>query len=174
MLITATQKNTRQAPRKVRIVANAVKNLPLDKALQQLAVIERRSTVVILKTVKQAIANATNNHGFAFSDLELKNIVVTEGPTYKRYRAVSRGRGHGVLKRSSHITVILNAGETAQAKTQPKKQTTAEPVKKADNPDVIAEATDQKNQASAARNRKVTQKAINTKTTRNVRNKSSI
>lgn len=173
MIITATQKNTRQTPRKVRLVANTVKKLTLEKALQQLAVIERRSTLVILKTIKQAMANAINNHGYGFSDLELKNIIVTEGPTYKRFRAVSRGRGHGVFKRTSHITVVLNAGDSAQPKVQPPKPKLAAPVKKTDATslptEIAAQAADLKNSGQ-----KMAKAKVNTKVSRTVRNKSSI
>jgi large subunit ribosomal protein L22 len=107
MLITAKQKYVRQSSRKVRLVANKVRKLSLEDAIKQLSVIERRSTLVILKVVKQAIANATNNFGLAFDDLKLKDIVINDGPIYKRMRPVSRGRGHRIEKRTSHITVIL-------------------------------------------------------------------
>ena len=74
MLIKATQKNTRQTPRKVRLIANTVRKLSLEQALKQLAVIEKRATIVVLKTLKQAIANAMNNHGYAFEDLQFTQI----------------------------------------------------------------------------------------------------
>ena len=61
MQFKVTQKNTRQSSRKVRLVANTVKDLSLEGAIRQLAVIERRATLVLLKTIKQAIANAKNN-----------------------------------------------------------------------------------------------------------------
>lgn len=111
MIITATQKFTRQTPRKLRLVANTVKKLPLDQAIRQLAVIERRSTLVLMKTVKQAIANALNNHSLKFDDLKIENILITDGPRYKRFRAVSRGRAHEIKKRTSHITVKLTTIE---------------------------------------------------------------
>jgi large subunit ribosomal protein L22 len=126
MLIKATQKNTRQTPRKVRLVANTVKKLPLDQALRQLAVIERRSSLVILKTLKQAMANAINNHGFKFDDLMLDNILITEGPRFRRFRAASRGRAHGIIKRSSHITVTLKTREADKA-VKPGETTTPAP-----------------------------------------------
>ncbi|MFZ1721159.1 MAG: 50S ribosomal protein L22 [Microgenomates group bacterium] len=107
MIITATQKNTRQAPRKVRLVASAVKNMSLQDALKNLAVIERRSTIVVLKTLRQAIANAVNNYGHSPENLKLKNITVTEGPRFRRFRAVSRGRAHTIIKKTSHVTVEL-------------------------------------------------------------------
>lgn len=107
MLIIAKQKYVRQSSRKVRLVANQVKKLSLEQAIGQLAHIERKSTLVILKVVKQALANATNNYGLAFDDLALKDILVSDGPIYKRMRAVSRGRGHRIEKRTCHVTVIL-------------------------------------------------------------------
>lgn len=126
MLITATQKNTRQTPRKVRLVANTVKKMPLEKALQQLAVMERRASLVIMKVMKQALANAINNHGLKFNDLVLDNILVTEGPRYRRFRAVSRGRAHGVIKRTSHITVtLLTKDEASKKTTKPEVKETA-------------------------------------------------
>jgi large subunit ribosomal protein L22 len=107
MQIVATQKNVRQSPRKVRLVANSVKKLSLEQALKQLAVIERRASLVVLKTVKQAIANAMNNHQLSFDSLTLKSIEVVPGQTFKRFQPVSRGRAHSIMKRSSHIRVVL-------------------------------------------------------------------
>lgn len=124
MTITATQKFSRQTPRKLRLVANVVKKMPLQQALEQLAVIERRSTLVLMKTMKQAIANAVNNHGLRFEDLAIESIQVNGGPTYKRIRAASRGRGNEVKKRTSHIIVKLKTMEAAApaaTKVQPAK-----------------------------------------------------
>lgn len=121
MEFVATQKITRQSPRKVRLVANQVKSLALPEMLKQLAVIERRSTLALLKTIKQAIANAQNNHQVAFEDLELKELMVNVGPTYKRFRAVSRGQAHKILKRSCHIRVVLRTkGSTQEENTTSK------------------------------------------------------
>lgn len=116
MKIRAQQNNTRQTPRKVRLVANQVKDLSLEKALRQLAVIERKAATTILKVVRQAVANATNNHGLKFEDLELDSIIVKKGPTYKRFRAVSRGRAHRILKRSCHIEVTLKTEDNNKTK----------------------------------------------------------
>jgi large subunit ribosomal protein L22 len=118
MLIKATQKYTRQTPRKVRLVANTVRKMPLEKALQQLAVIEKKATMVVTKTMQQAIANATHNHGYKLSDLSLENILITEGPRYRRFQAVSRGRAHGIIKRTCHVTVILKTNDEAVAKVE--------------------------------------------------------
>jgi large subunit ribosomal protein L22 len=107
MIITATQKYTRQTPRKLRLVANTVKKMSIEQAIKQLGVIERKAALAIMKTLKQAMANAMNNHGLAFKDLAIKNITVGEGPRYRRFNPVSRGRAHEILKKTSHITVTL-------------------------------------------------------------------
>lgn len=130
MIIKATQKNTRQTARKVRLVANAVRKLSIEDAIKQLAVIERKSSLVVLKVLRQAIANAVHNHNFSIEDLSIKNITVAPGPQYKRFRAVSRGRAHTVVKKTCHVTVELNAGESnKKAKTEKK---TEEKVAKAE------------------------------------------
>lgn len=107
MLITAQQTNIRQAPRKMRLVANAVKKKGLQGAVANLAVITRRSSLVILKVIKQALANAKTNHQLNPDDLELKEIIVSDGAVYKRMRAVSRGRGFIVRKKTCHVKVVL-------------------------------------------------------------------
>jgi large subunit ribosomal protein L22 len=107
MTIKAHQTFTRTAPRKARLVANAVRKLPLDQAMQQLAVIEKRATVLVSKVLRQAIANATHNHGLSANDLAIKSILINEGPRYKRYQPVGRGRANSILKRTCHVTVEL-------------------------------------------------------------------
>lgn len=135
MIITAEQKNSRQSDRKVRLVANSVKKLSVTDALKQLAVMERKASVVVLKVLSQAIANATHNHGLSVNDLEIKSILVNSGTHYKRFRAASRGRAHSILKRTCHVKVELTtkaapviAPAESKAKVAETKQ--AEPVKK--------------------------------------------
>jgi large subunit ribosomal protein L22 len=129
MQFIAVQKNTRQAPRKVRLVANTIKKMELPKAIEQLAVMERRASTVVLKTLHQAIANAKNNHGVDPSDLVIKEITIGTGPTFKRFRAVSRGRAHGILKRSSHVRVVLE--DKPKQKAEPAKKEAKPAAKKA-------------------------------------------
>lgn len=138
MQFKVTQKNTRQTPRKVRLVANAVKDLPLDQAIKQLAVIERRATLVLLKTIKQAIANAKNNHGVEADRLAIKEILVDGGPSYKRFNPVSRGRAHSILKRTCHITVTL---EEKTKKTEEKAVKKAEKIAKEEKKTVAKKTT---------------------------------
>ncbi len=121
MQIVAVQKNVRQTPRKLRLVAKQVKDLELEPMLRQLAAIEKRSTVVLLKVVRQAIANAMHNHGLEFKDLTVKSIEIGTGPQYKRFRAVSRGRAHSVVKKTSHVKVVLETRQEAEGSSQEKK-----------------------------------------------------
>jgi large subunit ribosomal protein L22 len=143
MEIKAVQKYTRQSPRKVRLVANAVRKLPLDQAVRQLAVIEKKATDVISKVLKQALSDAVNNHGYKMDELSLVNILITEGPRYRRFQAVSRGRAHGIIKRTCHVTVVLKTNEDtakpaaskaikelAAESTAPAKETKTKAVKK--------------------------------------------
>ena len=137
MIIKAQQRNIRQTPRKLRLVANTVKKLSLEKAINQLAVIDRRATLPILKVVKQAVANAVNNHKVLATDLVLKDIQVSEGSRFRRFQAVSRGRAHEIKKRTSHVTVTLvTSDEVKQAVApvvaEPKtEKASVKPVKKA-------------------------------------------
>ena len=159
MIITATQKNTRQTARKVRYVADVVKKMSIEDALKQLAVMERRASLVVLKTLRQAIANATNNHQLSLDELKIKNIVVDVAPTYKRWRAVSRGRAHTILKRSCHIKVELE-------KKEPVKK---EPVKKEDKS--IKKDQEEKKLAKTKKTTKTTKTTKAKKSTKKVSSK---
>jgi large subunit ribosomal protein L22 len=132
MIVKATQKYTRQTARKVRLVADVVKKMSIENALKQLAVMERRASLVVIKTLRQAIANAMNNHQLTLDQLKIKNIVVNEAPTYKRWRAVSRGRAHTILKRSCHVSVELETKETEAKAEKPveKKEDKKKSIKK--------------------------------------------
>ena len=150
MLIVAEQKNTRQTPRKVRLVANSVRKLPLEKALRQLAVVERKATIVVLKVIRQTIANAVHNHRINPEDLVLKNILVTEGARYKRFRAVSRGRAHNVVKKTCNVKVILEtqAGVSKLAKVD--KPKVKKPTKVVNKKEAAKEAKKVASKAAAA------------------------
>lgn len=127
MTIRVVQKNTRQTPRKIRFVADAIRSLSVEGALKQLAVIERRSAVVMLKVFRQALANAQHNHNLSVDQLKIKTIQVNEGPRYKRFRAVSRGRAHSIVKLASHVVLEL---EEVKAKAEEPKAAVAKPESK--------------------------------------------
>ncbi len=155
MLITAIQKNSRQPARKVRLVAHAVKKMNLEAAIKQLAVVEKKASLVVLKVIRQAIANAMHNHGYSFDQLTLKNIQVSEGPRYRRFRAVSRGRAHSILKRACHVTVELEAGVVAP--------TAPEATKKSETVTKKAEVTQAEKSVAPVTEKKVTKKVETTK-----------
>lgn len=107
MEIIAQSLNIRIAPRKVRLVADAIRNLPIDQALNRLLLIRKRGAPALYETVKSAIANALNNAKLDRNNLIIKKIEVSEGSRLKRYRPSTRGRVHPYKKRSSHIKIIL-------------------------------------------------------------------
>lgn len=165
MIIKATQKNTRQTPRKVRLVANTVRKLSLTEAIKQLSAMERRASLVVLKVVRQAVANAMHNHGFSFEELKLKNIVVMPAPQLKRFRAVSRGRAHTILKKSCHIAVELEAQKGASIPTEvkevkkeveaPKAETAKKEVKAPKKTATVKAKTEDKAEKKVAKTKKV-------------------
>lgn len=130
MEIVAVQKTTRQTPRKVRLVANAVRKLPLEQAIRQLSVMEKRASLVVAKVLRQALANAKHNHRLELADLQLKNIIVETGPVYKRWQAASRGRAHSITKRTSHVRVILETKKDKKAEVVKPEEKVAKKVAK--------------------------------------------
>lgn len=162
MKIRAVQKYSRQSPRKVREVANQIKKLSLTEAITQLALVERKGSEVILKVLRQAIANAIHNHHLAFADLVIESILVETGPSYKRFRSASRGRGHQILKRVAHVQVILATKEgaktsAANAEPESKAKTSTSPVIESEKeaktvtPKVAPVAVDRENAKAQAR-----------------------
>ncbi len=127
MEIKAVQKFIRQSPRKVRLVADLIRHLKIDDALNQLSAIKKQAALPVEKTLKSALANATNNLKLDKSTLSIKEIQVNEGSTYKRWQPVSRGRAHPILKRTCHIRIIL---ESKQPKPQAPKTQAKRPISK--------------------------------------------
>ncbi|MCH7951666.1 50S ribosomal protein L22 [Patescibacteria group bacterium] len=111
MVIKAEQKYIRMSPRKVRLVVDAIRGLEPKEALEHLTFMRKAAAVPIAKTIKQAMANAVKNQNLNEQSLRFESIQVSKGSTFKRWRAVSRGRAHQILKRTSHIKVLLRAEE---------------------------------------------------------------
>ena len=105
----ATAKATylRIAPRKVQIVLDLIRNQPADKAMAILKYTPKAACEPLLKLLKSAMANAENNFQMDHAKLYVAQIMVNQGPTMKRWRAGAQGRAGRILKRSSHITVVL-------------------------------------------------------------------
>lgn len=108
MLIIAEQRYVRMSPRKVREVGRAIRGMedPV-KLIEYLGFVGKRAAGPIIKTLKQAIANAKNNMKVSEDNLKIAEIIVNEGPRYKRFRAGSRGMAKPIVKRTSHIRVVL-------------------------------------------------------------------
>lgn len=107
MQYKAIAKNVKVSPRKVRLVADQIRNLTVTKATTQLLVSRKRAAVPLKKTLESAMANAVNNSGAKKDELKIKSINVTEGIKYKRYHFAGRGRMRPYAKRTSHIDIIL-------------------------------------------------------------------
>ena len=107
----AVLKYQRISAQKCRLVANSIRGLKVDKALEFLEFNNQKASQMILKVLESAIANAENNNSLDIDELKVKNILIDEGPTGKRYMPRARGRVNQILKRSSHITVIVSDGK---------------------------------------------------------------
>lgn len=106
--IRAVEKYILMSPRKIRRVVDLVRERPVDEALALLRFLPQAAANPVAKAIKSAAANAEDVHGLAQSDLYISQIVSDVGPTQKRFRAGARGRAKPILKRSSHITVVLS------------------------------------------------------------------
>lgn len=108
MQVVAINRSVRISPRKVRLMADVVRNLPVQKALDMLAVTGKRAAIDIQKTIKSAMSNATTNAKLDVTQLIISQIEVSQGPAQKRFRPSTRGRIHPYKKRTSHIRVVLS------------------------------------------------------------------
>lgn len=108
-IVAKTQ--VRVAPRKVRLVADAIRKLSVDDALNALASFKKRGSVSLEKTLKSSIANALNNNNVKRESLTIKSIDVLEAPSYKRFHPSTRGRVHPYKRRGSQIKITLESKE---------------------------------------------------------------
>jgi large subunit ribosomal protein L22 len=107
MEVKAVTKYVRISPQKVRKLADAIKGKPVEAGLNMLRFMPQKAAGLVEKTLRSAAANADSNHGIDVDSLVIQNLIVDQGPTLKRFRARARGRGARILKKSSHITVVL-------------------------------------------------------------------
>jgi large subunit ribosomal protein L22 len=113
MEVQAVLKYVRVSPQKVRTLVDAVKGRPVENALQTLRFMPTKAAGIVEKVMRSAVANADQNPDIDVDNLVVRNVIADQGPTMKRWRARARGRGTRILKKSSHITVILTE-ETQQ------------------------------------------------------------
>jgi large subunit ribosomal protein L22 len=105
----ATAKYIRISPRKVQVVIDLIRGKKVDEALAILAYTPKSASPVVEKLLDSAIANAENNLQLDRGSLYVAEVYANQGPTLKRYWARSHGRADVILKRSSHITIVLDA-----------------------------------------------------------------
>ena len=108
MEVSAKLKQARISAQKARLVADQVRGLPVDKALDLLKFSLKKAGGLIKTLLESAIANAEHNEGADVDELRVAKIYVDEGPTMKRFRARAKGRGNRILKRTCHITIVLS------------------------------------------------------------------
>ncbi len=107
----ATAKHVRIAPDKVRIVLALIRGKSVNEAMAILQATPKAASEAVFKVLNSAAANAEHNQDMSISDLYVAEAYADQGPTLKRYQPVSKGRAHHILKRTSHITVILDTKE---------------------------------------------------------------
>ena len=129
MQVTSTYRYAKISPFKVREVTRAIQGLPVSAALDLVAFSPKKAASFISKTLKSAVANAENNANLRVDGLVVKEATVGEGPTMKRMMPRARGSGSRILKRSSHIRIILT--DEIEIKTRDKKKGQKKKPKKA-------------------------------------------
>jgi len=113
--VRATAKFIRVSPRKVRIVADQLRGRNAQQASDLLRFHPSKGAAMLRKVLESAMANAVENQGMRRDTLKVVSIFVDEGPHIKRIKARAMGRGNRILKRMSHITVVVDQAEAEQA-----------------------------------------------------------
>lgn len=116
MDVKAKARFVRISPRKVRKVVPLIKGKDALSALNILKFLPQKGAKILEKVVKSAIANAEHNHNLDKASLKIKNVLVDQGPSLKRYLPRAMGRATPIKKRMSHITVIVNEIEKKEKK----------------------------------------------------------
>ena len=105
----AILRGARISPQKARLVADQVRGLGVGRARDVLAFSPKKAAGMLKKLLLSAVANAENNLGADVDTLKVATVTVDEGPTLKRFHARAKGRGNRIVKRTSHITVVVRA-----------------------------------------------------------------
>jgi len=107
MEVAAKLKHARISPQKCRLVADQIRGLPVERALELLSFSSKKAAGIVKKVLESAIANAEHNEGADIDELKVKTIFIDQGPTMRRWRARAKGRVNHIIKRTSHITVMV-------------------------------------------------------------------
>jgi len=108
MQATAILKYVRVSAQKGRLVADQIRGMPVARALELLQFSPKKAAGHLRKVLESAIANAEHNEGADVDELKVATIQVDGGPTLRRFHARAKGRGVRILKRTSHITVVVS------------------------------------------------------------------
>lgn len=111
MEVAARLRFARISPQKCRLIADQVRGLPVDKALDVLKFSSKKSAHIMKKLLESAMANAEHNEGADIDELTITQVFVNQGPTMKRIQPRAKGRANRILKRTSHITLSVGDGE---------------------------------------------------------------
>jgi len=104
----ARSQSIRISAQKFRLVADQVRGKNVDDALTLLRFMPKKGARILKKLIEAALSNATQNEAIDVDTLFIKKVTVDEGPTMKRFRPMPMGRAGRILKRSSHVTVVLD------------------------------------------------------------------
>jgi large subunit ribosomal protein L22 len=107
MRTQSSLKHARISAQKARLVADQIRGQKVEHALELMEFSNKKASVIIKKILDSAIANAEHNEGADIDELKVAAVSVDEGPTMKRMQARAKGRGNRILKRTSHITVVV-------------------------------------------------------------------
>ncbi|CDZ23330.1 50S ribosomal protein L22 [[Clostridium] cellulosi] len=113
MQAAAHLRYARISPRKVQVVLDLIRNKPANVAAAILQHTRKAASEPLLKLLKSAMANAENNHGMDVANCYVSKCFVCPGPTLKRIRPRAQGRAFQILKRTSHITLVLEERENS-------------------------------------------------------------
>lgn len=108
MEVSAKLKNASFSAQKGRLVADQIRGLPVEDAINLLAFSPRKAAKTFKKLLDSAIANAEHNEGADIDELRVSTVFVDEGLTMKRFRARAKGRGNRILKRTCHLTIKVS------------------------------------------------------------------
>lgn len=105
---SAKLKFIRLSPQKARLVADQIRGLPVERAIDTLTFSKQRAAAILKKLLESAIANAEHNEGADIDELRVSEVCVDQGPTYKRMQPRARGRANRIVKRTSHIVLTVS------------------------------------------------------------------
>lgn len=123
--VRAQARFVRSSPRKSRLVVDHIRGKQIDEARITLTFMARHVAQDVLKVLNSAVANAEHNHDLDADDLTIAIAYVDEGPTIKRFRPRAKGRATPILKRTSHITIVVSDGSPKQISEVSKRKAAA-------------------------------------------------